>query len=143
MIKCYLSHYIRGPSGDKATPEEMRANCINASNAADDIRESINFSANIYVPGEHEFPPVGIFLQKGYLTIKQVLEVDCEILKQCDVILVYKDPTLSSGMMEELACAAENELEIFYFDKLDFGTLESLKMLLKTVDEDKNGMETV
>ena len=44
MLKVYLSHPIRGPLKDKATPEQMLANCLMAKSVADKIRQYMRFN---------------------------------------------------------------------------------------------------
>ena len=87
-MRYYLSHSIRGKYGKDATPSQTKANCNGIMKIADVIRCTLPM-IELYVPAEHEFPPVGYFIRKGYLTAEQALEIDCEIIDECDGVIVY------------------------------------------------------
>jgi len=90
-MKVYLSHSIRSPKGNDATHTDMKRNCNRAIAMGDSIRFAIP-SVDLYIPGEHEFPPVGYLLQKGYITAEQILEIDCMIIDECDAVLFFCPP---------------------------------------------------
>ncbi|MCK5608846.1 hypothetical protein KAR91_43640 [Candidatus Pacearchaeota archaeon] len=105
-MKIYVSHSIRGIKGATATHEDMIINCRRAITFTKELRllfPDIDF----YTPAEHEFPPVGYLLRKNYVTVKQVLEIDCEIVSERSMTLAWSpDQFISNGMMREIICAS-------------------------------------
>lgn len=86
-MRVYLSHSIRGKAGNDCTPKGLRENCLAAIEIGNEIRAACPW-ADIYIPAEHED-----FVQKAYdkkyLTEKQILDVDCDIVAEQDVIIIY------------------------------------------------------
>jgi len=59
----------------------------------------------IYCPAEHD-ESLSIAYRKGYLTIDELLNVDCEIISRRNVVLVYcPDGYISGGMWIEIEYA--------------------------------------
>ena len=117
-ITAYFSHPIRGRAGDKATQKEKDANCKDAILVARLIRKRFP-ELEIYVPAEmDEFPDVAC--KQGYLTIDQLLAIDCEIVKRRDILLAYapNGGYLSNGMKREIDTALDNSLPVVVFDSL-------------------------
>lgn len=105
-MKIYLSHPIRGKKGNSATPFDMKRNCNMAKYVANYIKEHITADVEIYVPGDHE-DFVGEAHRKGYLTEKQILDIDCTIIDTCDVVMVYAPyGTIVGGCEIEVSHAA-------------------------------------
>ena len=100
-MKTYLSHSIRGKLSDKCPVVKLKENCEAAKEVAGVIREACPW-LDLYVPAEHED-----FVQKAfdkkYITERQILDVDCEILSECDniVILVPVGDELQGGRLVE------------------------------------------
>lgn len=94
---CYVSHSIRGVYGEKATDEQMKENCDRAVTFASEMRISFPM-IDFYVPGECDE-----FVQKayrmGYLTERQILTVDCELIRKRDMLLLYAPDLYKSGGM--------------------------------------------
>ena len=138
-IRCYLSHAIRGRDGEKATQETMKKNNELAKHVGMVLREnffewqSLDGMPNIelYVPADHD-EVILLLFEKGYITVKQILEADCAIVRQCKLLLVYGD-YFSSGMLEELRCAEINEIPIISFIKLDKVTLKAIHFMLLNI----------
>ena len=86
-MRVYMSHSIRGKLGNAATPASLQENCLAAIETGEEIRKACPW-ANIYIPAEHED-----FVQKAYdkkyMTEKQILEIDCDIIAECDILIVY------------------------------------------------------
>lgn len=108
-IKIYVSHSIRGKFGAAAIEEQMIANCEKAIQFGKLLR--LNFpQVKWYIPAEHE-EFVQIAYQKGCLTETEILDIDCEILKTCNGLLVYMpDDYISHGMQMEISYAAKNNI---------------------------------
>jgi hypothetical protein len=112
-MRAYLSHPIRGIKGAAATEADMVANNKRAMEFADSIRRSLP-DLDLYVPAEHdEF--VIIANQLGYISEHEILQVDCNIVRRCDVVLVYDwDALLSKGMLTEIHSAREHGIPVVY-----------------------------
>jgi hypothetical protein len=108
-MKIYVSHSIRGKFGATATEEQMAANCKKAVQFGKLLR--LNFpQIEWYVPAEHD-DFVRRAYQKNYLTESEILDIDCEILKTCNGLLVYiPDDYISMGMQIEISYAAKNNI---------------------------------
>lgn len=100
-IKVYISHSIRGIAGSEATQETMNANNQKALIFVKHLRENFP-NIDFYCPAEHED-----WIQKAFnkkiITIDNILSVDCDIVFECHILLVYThDQYLSSGMLQEI-----------------------------------------
>jgi len=95
----------------------MEENCKRIIVIADIIRMNLP-SIELYVPAEHEFPPVGYFIRKGYITAEQALEIDCEIIDTCDGVIVYcpPDDPMQGGRQIEYDYAIKNNKPILIFE---------------------------
>lgn len=101
-MKIYLSHSIRGPKGNDATHADMKENCNKAVAVGERIREAVS-SIELYIPAEHE-DFVGLTYYHKYLTEKQILEIDCLIIDDCDAVIFLCPPNdfkLQGGRLVE------------------------------------------
>ena len=107
LINCYLSHPIRGAKREKATIKEMNANCDQAKKITAQLRKLLP-ELSIYCPAEHE-DFVGLAYKRKYLTERQILAIDCKIVRGCKILLAYcptqEFPAASNGMMKEIRVA--------------------------------------
>lgn len=86
-MRVYLSHKIRGSSGNNATREELNKNCIEVIKIGERLKGDFPH-IKFYIPAEHdEF--IQIAYKQGYLTESEILATDCKIIDNCDVVLVY------------------------------------------------------
>lgn len=104
MTKIYISHPIQGKHGKNATDEEMKTNCQQAIEFGKVLRKRYP-NVEFYIPAEYED-----FVNRAYrlkfLSIRDILCVDCEIVKTCDAVLALAiDGILSNGMIEEISTA--------------------------------------
>ncbi len=119
-MKFYLSHSIQGKYGKDATPTQMKENCDAAISIADAIRATLkNATVEIYTPAEHE-DFVGIAYRDEYLTIEQVLEIDCKIIDTCDGVIVYVTPDdpLNGGRLVEYCHAEKTNKPVMIFQEM-------------------------
>jgi nucleoside 2-deoxyribosyltransferase len=86
-MRVYCSHSIQGKYGINATLAQMKENCDVAIALADQLRAALP-DIEFYVPAEHE-DFVGLAYRHGYLTIEQILDVDCKIIDTCDAVIVF------------------------------------------------------
>ena len=124
-VTAYLSHAIRGKKGEDATSKDMELNDAKAKTAANYL--CLAFSElELYVPGNHdEF--VKIAYNKGYVTIDQILDVDCNILLKRDLLIAYDhEYNISGGMVVEINAATKNNMSIVFFNEIEDGVLDRL-----------------
>jgi hypothetical protein len=95
MIKTYMSHPIRGPLKDMATPADLKRNCDAAMELAEKIRlyMSVNYrdaGFELYVPAEHE-AFVNRAWRNGVMSVSEILAIDCQIIDEeyNDLVLIY------------------------------------------------------
>ena len=130
-VSAYLSHYIRGREGKKATNRDMINNCNAAIKMAAQLRK-IFPKLDIYVPAEHdEF--VMYAYRAGILTEKQILDTDCEILEKRKLLLIYAPDNgyLSRGMKIESRYATKIGIHIVKFEVLDKDTMIHIKQAIE------------
>ncbi len=127
-IKAYLSHCIS--NGGVLTEEIMKENCQRAIDFANFLR--VHFPLlDVYVPAEHED-----FVHKTYaeklLTIKQILQIDCVIVKTNDIVIaLMHDGKISDGMAVEVNFAKTENIPVFYCDDdRPFATIRNLEKFL-------------
>ena len=118
-MKIYLSHPIRGIKGNTATEADMQKNCYRARMLAYIIRRFIIPPPDIYCPAESE-PFIGRAYKSGILTEKQILDIDCEIIKDCDLLIIYNpERGLSNGMKVEFEAAKKSGVEVYEIGGID------------------------
>lgn len=98
----------------------MQANCDAIITLVKQLREAVP-AADFYVPAEHED-----FVQRayhsGYLTEKQILDIDCQIISDtCDAVIVYvpEGDTLQGGRKVEHDYAIKHSIPIFIFTRVE------------------------
>lgn len=99
-MRIYISHSIRGIKGSAATIEDMQINCQQAVKFTEELTHEFPF--DFYVPGGSE-----AFVQKAFdkqfLTIDQILEIDCDIIDGCELVIFFiPNGYFSSGMLVEV-----------------------------------------
>ena len=122
MLRGYMSHSIRGKKGDACPPEEVEANCAKAAQdgaALMALFQRWGLPVHLYVPGVHDD-----FVQKaykaGYMTEKQILDTDCEIIADCDFLLQYDwQDYISGGMKYEADYCDAQRKPILIIKRLD------------------------
>ena len=121
-MRVYLSHSMRGLKGLKATIEDQIANCERAALLAFNLRYKLSKTIEIYVPAENE-EFVRIAFAEGYITVEQILAVDCKIIDTCDVVLVNveesKGDELQGGRKFEYNHAKATGKPTFIFEEID------------------------
>ncbi len=115
-MKFYLSHKIRGSSGNDATNTEQAKNCCEAVEIGRRIKEELP-SVELYIPGDQTEQFVNIAYKKGHLTEEQILDVDCTIIDSCEGVLVYvpEGDTLQGGRLVEFNHAIRTKKPVYVF----------------------------
>lgn len=144
IIKVYVSHSIRGKFGKNATSEQMTENCEKAKRFGEWLKSHFP-EIEWYIPAEHD-DFIRIAYLKGYVTDKQILDVDCDILKEHNGLLVYApDDYISEGMKIEIDFADEHKIPIFYevssivYSENRLPTCSGKKQLIHFIEELQNG----
>ena len=100
-LKAYISHSIRGKFGVNATREQMETNNRKAIEFGK-VMKGLFPHIDWYIPGEHD-ELVMIAFEKGYMTEKIILDIDCAIIDRCQFMLIYSpDDYISRGMQIEV-----------------------------------------
>ena len=108
-MKIYVSHPIRGLKGKDASENDIVGNLFAARVVAGIYKDWFP-NIDFYVPAEHhDF--INRAYEKGYLSIQQILEIDCDILKECDGVIFHNPEDLfSHGMAVEKIGADRNKI---------------------------------
>jgi hypothetical protein len=115
-MRIYISHSVRGKYGKKATDAQMKENCAKAIGFVERLRATCP-SLNIHCPAEME-DFVAVAYRMGVLSEKEILKVDCEILRNCNFLLVYcPDGVISHGMQIEIDFAKKHKITTVFFYK--------------------------
>jgi len=135
LVKCYLSHPIRGASREKATVKEMNANCDRAKKVTNQLRKLLP-ELSIYCPAEHE-DFVGLAYKRKYLSERQILAIDCKIVRECKILLAYCPtldfPAASNGMMKEISVAKKYNIFVVEVRKINLKTISDIQRVIKKV----------
>jgi len=121
-ITAYLSHPIRGRTDGRSEEQRVKENCEDAIRMAIKLRKKFP-NLDLYCPAEHGLS-LQIALKRGLLSIDDVLEIDCEIVKRCKWLFLYMpDQYISEGMAVERDFAVKHQITYLAFE----GSEESLK----------------
>ncbi len=126
-LKIYLSHCIS--DGGVLTEEIMQKNCGKAVEFANWLRAEFP-SLEVYCPAEHEY-----FVHKTYtknmLTIPQILEIDCDIIRGCEgVMILCHNDKISAGMQIEIDFALKNKIPMQRVDSFELDRPFLLKQII-------------
>ena len=84
------------------------------------------------MPADHdEF--VQIAFSKEYINEKQILDVDCDIINTCSLLIACGYPAQSRGMQVEIQYAKDNGIPVYYMPTISDSTIGSLKYTLKLI----------
>ena len=125
MIRAYLSHPIRGKLGDNATDESMEANNDKAKVTGNLIRVGVP-DLSVYIPAEHD----NFLLSHGVIPVNMVeelLALDCAIIHDCDLILIYAhEYHLGHGMQREYDYAIKHNIPMVVFNSINDEVLNDI-----------------
>lgn len=118
MIKAYMSHSIMGKQGKNAIEEYIEVNNAKAKFTGNLIRTALP-KLDLHVPSDME-AFVHRAYKLGHMTIDQILDVDCNIINECDLLLVYDHEFyISSGMQREIDHATMLGIPIVVFNSFN------------------------
>lgn len=142
LFRIYLSHFVRGANRDEATTKEIEINIAKYIAIGTEIKAYLidwekmdGFpKMELYVPAEHaEF--VEAAKDKKYLAEKQILDVDCEIIDKCSLLIACGDYAQSRGMTIEIQHAEGRGIPIYYMPTHSEATIKLLKHSIKLILE--------
>lgn len=137
-IKVYLSHPIRGSKVDDATKAEQMSNSDRARLAAVEIRKRFP-DLDIYCPGDAE-KFVHLTYDGKLLTDAQILDIDCQILRECDCVFAYAFDA-SRGMAVEIEDAQKHQIPIMVFKNLDESVFKQIRSFVDGLAKIKDNMK--
>ena len=142
-IRAYMAHPILGRLGDKATSKDIEYN-IQKAIVASKVLEICIPELEIYCPGEmDEFPQVALW-DKKYITLEQLLDIDCTILAKRDLLLVFDwQNWVSNGMIEEIMFAKKHGIRMYFFSEICQRIFDDLKDIVdELLHEHYNGVQS-
>jgi hypothetical protein len=129
IIRAYLSHPIRGSKNSNASKDQQLINSQRAIEAAEFIRKFIP-NLQIYCPGHAERFVHYTYADK-LLTDAQILDIDCKIINECDVLLVY-DFDKSAGVKIEIEYAVSRGIPVLRFKELNGKTIDDIREFINS-----------
>jgi hypothetical protein len=135
-VNGYFSSPIRGAAGDAATQEIMDKNIIIGKEIGLRLRDLFGNVLNLYIP--HLQDEVIQILWRGkIISSKNILEADCDIVRQSDILFVYTKLGTSPGMQDEIDAATKSRKHIVYFERFDNRLLVEVLDLLTILVHEK------
>jgi hypothetical protein len=97
----------------------MRKNVADAKFQGSFFAKLFPHNIDLYVPGEHE-DFVNIAYRDKYLTIEQLLEIDCKIIDGVDLVIFFAPDKmqLSPGMQVEYDHAMTHGKRTYVYERL-------------------------
>jgi hypothetical protein len=137
MLRGYFSHPIRGRKGAQCSAAEIEANCTKAAQDGMNLMSLLGrfMPVTLYIPGVHDE-----FVQKAYkagrLTEEEILDTDCDIIAECDFIILYDwQDYISSGMKYELEYAMRGNIPYHTLTSMVVPEVwKVMKFLLETME---------
>jgi hypothetical protein len=100
-LTAYISHSIQGRYGTNATDKQMDANNRRAIKITKKLRKEFGDKIDFYLPAEHEGFVHRAF-RMGLLSIDEILVIDCDIIQEKNILILYiPDSFISGGMIKE------------------------------------------
>ena len=114
-----MSHSIRGKYGADATPAQMKENCERIKVIGNVLRATFP-SQEFYIPAEHEDFVLPAFY-RGYMTEKQILDVDCYIIDGCEGVIIYvpEGDELQGGRFVEYSHAVSVDKPVLVYAEVE------------------------
>lgn len=128
-ITAYLSHPIRGREDGRPEEQRIKENCEDAIQMGKKLMDRFP-NLDLYIPAAHD-RALQVALAQDSLSIDDILRIDCEILKQQGLLLLYvPDKYVSKGMNVEWTFATKNNIPNIAFGK-DEKSLGNLEIFLR------------
>lgn len=132
-IRAYCSHSIRGYMGEKCPIKQRDFNKTKAIEWGKKLWIFFGSNLELYIPGANDDWAV-VGMRKGFLTIDQVLDIDCGIVELCDVLLIMDwENHISGGMLKEINTAKVLGIPYRVFTGIEEDDLRALEIFLETI----------
>lgn len=97
------------------------------------IDENIPFPKSyLYVPADHE-----LFIRRAYqdrlLTKEQISTINCQIIKNTDLVILFGDFSVSSDIITEINYAKRAQVPIYSMPDLSPMAIDALKLAIKLI----------
>ncbi len=116
-ISVYYSASMRGEHGDKVTDEQLNANNNRGLKRSLAIQQELERvfkrPVRMYVPHKFE-PAMRNAYRAGLMTAGEILDLDCEIISICDLIVADTPPGVSEGVDIEVAFATKRQIPVIH-----------------------------
>ncbi len=118
-MRVYCAHSIQGKYGDNATETQIKENCDAIIVLANQFRKALPHM-DFYVPAEHEDFVHRAYLW-GYLTIPEILQIDCLIIDDCNVVIIFvpDGDELQGGRKIEYDYAVKKNIPVVVYRLVD------------------------
>lgn len=134
-IRAYISHPIRGRAGNKATDKDIAINCGKAI-CVGAVLEICIPDLELYVPAKHDEFVLRAY-RKNYVDEHQILDIDCDIIGERDLLIIYNwQNYLSNGMVTEINYAKKHGILIYSFMELNERVLDELRDIIKELQDE-------
>ena len=119
-MRIYLSHKIQGSAGAGVTDDAQRRNLLDAIVVAEKLRKLFPEKLEIYVPAENE-TFVNFAYKMGFMTVPEILKVDCKIIDCLDAVIVYvpEGDELQGGRLVEYTHAMKTDKPVWVFSNVE------------------------
>ncbi len=133
-VRLYLSHPIRGSAAGAATKDCQFTNAERAVIAANLISSKLSH-ISIFCPGSYEKFVYYIYAGK-LLTDKQIIDIDCRIVGDCNGLLAY-DFDKSVGVEAEVKYAKDHGIPVLRFKEINGKTIKEIKSFVNDIIQSK------
>lgn len=122
-VKAYFSASIRGkaskgkPFTESVCQADIDANILAARRMAAKLRCYFGEILDLYVPHDQD-QLIQTLWRKGVITPKDILDGDLDLIKDVEILIVWKrEGIVSGGMQYEIVYAEDLDMVIVYFER--------------------------
>ena len=129
-MKIYFAAAYRGALGDNTTDEIIAQNVRRATEIGDKLQELFP-DIDVFIP--HKELIGNTAWKIGLLTSEDIVNICCEIVSRCDLIVALKP--ISPGMALEIEMASELAIPVIYINALDASAVFHITKLISRIKE--------
>jgi hypothetical protein len=123
-ISAYFSASIRGEKGSSASKKVIHRNIEAGKKMATKISDYFGSMLNMYVPHRQD-ELIQILWYSGKITAWDVLDGDCQIVAQKDLLIVWASKGfVSTGMAREIKAAEKRGIPVVKFEEFNDSSAE-------------------
>ena len=140
VFKIYLSHSLAGAKGKEATDGDIWENVYKYRKIGTEIKaylidwEKMDGFPKfyLYVPADHEEFVFNARKMK-YINVPKILDIDCAIVRSCDLVIACGDHLQSKGMQVEIDHASKMGIPVYFMPVYSLETIRLLKHSIKLI----------